>query len=150
VAHATDWIRLRELAEERRDRCALRLAEVTRRAQEAAGKLELLRDYRRDYLSRMGVASRNGIHGDGLRNYRTFLANLDQAIEQQGKLVAGIEREREHAQQALTVEQRAAHSYEILQQREAARASRRERREQQKQQDELATRPRPRFLTGAD
>lgn len=146
----TDWTQLRALAEERRDRCAMQLADVARRAQDARRKLDLLTEYRREYLQRMGSASRSGIHGDGLRNYRSFLANLDRAIEQQGETVAGIERERMQAQDAWRAEQRAVHSYDVLQARQALDANRRETRAQQKQQDEFAARALPRFLSGAD
>ena len=146
----TDWTQLRALAVERRDRCAMQLADIVRRAQEARRKLDLLAEYRREYLQRMGNASQNGIHGDGLRNYRTFLANLDRAVEQQSLTIAEIEREHTHAQDAWRAEQRAVHSYDVLQARQALQANRRETRAQQKQQDELAARALPRFLSGAD
>jgi flagellar FliJ protein len=146
----TDWTRLRELAVQRRDAWATRLAQASRQAAEGRHKLDLLREYRREYLARMGSAGRSGIHGDGLRNYRTFLANLDRAIEQQGEAVLSVERERTRAQDAWTAEQRAVHSYEVLQARQTSSAARRERREHQKQQDEFAIRTLPRFLSGAD
>lgn len=146
----TDWTQLRELAVQRRDACAQRLAEAVRRVADARRKLDLLHEYRREYAQRMGAASRSGIHGDGLRNYRTFIANLERAIEQQIQEVAGLERERERAQTAWVAEQRTVQSYEVLQARQASTATRRARRSEQKHQDELATRPLPRFLSGAD
>ena len=150
MAHMTDWTRLRELAEQRRDHCTMRLAEATRQMQDAQRKLQLLQEYRREYLSRMGTASRAGIQGAGLRNYLLFLGNLDRAIEQQGDVVTQVERERARVQATWTSEQRTVHSYGVLHDRQQDHAQSVQRREQQKLQDEFAARPLPRFLTGAD
>jgi flagellar protein FliJ len=146
----TNWGRLKDLALHRREACARRLADTIARCTEAQRKLGLLVDYRREYLARMDAASRAGIHGDGLRNYRTFLANLERAIEQQTDAMTGMQRELHAAQRAYADEQRSVDSFDVLQTRADAAGATRERREQQKQQDEFATRPLPRFLTGAD
>jgi flagellar FliJ protein len=152
MAHTTTttWERLKELAQQRADVCAARLAEFTRSALDAQRKLEMLREYRREYAARLASASRDGIHGDGLRNYRSFIANLDRAIEQQGQIVAQANGDRERARLQWSAEQRNVESYRVLKDRAVMAVQRAERRQQQKQQDEFANRTLPRFLTGAD
>ena len=144
------WERLRELAQQRADAYALRLAEVTRGGADAEHKLELLREYRREYVARLAAAGRDGIHGEGLRNYRAFLANLERAIEQQARVVAQWMGDRERARQQWSAEHKRVESFRVLHDRTVAAGQRAERRQQQKHQDELANRPLPRFLSGAD
>jgi flagellar FliJ protein len=150
MAQLTDWTRLREIAEQRRDHCTMRLAEATRLVQDAQRKLQLLQEYRREYLARMAAASRAGIHGAGLRNYQMFLGNLDRAIEQQTETVAQTQDDRARVQSTWTSEQRTVHSYGVLHDRQQDHVQSAQRREQQKLQDEFAARPLPRFLSGAD
>lgn len=146
----TPWKRLCDLARQQADACALRLADVSRRAADAQRKLELLRDYRREYADRLATAAKGGIHGDGMRNFRGFIANLDRAIDQQALLVTQANGDRERARLQWSAEQRRVESYRVLEQRTLTAAQYIDRRQQQKQQDELASRALPRFLTGAD
>lgn len=150
MPNATNWPQLKRFAEQQRDRCARRLCDAMRLAQDAQKKLALLAGYRDDYLHRMGSASRDGIHSERLRVYRTFIANLERAVEQQDRAVAAARRDVELAQAAWAAQQRTVDSYQALAERQEAALAVRERREQQKQQDEFATRALPRFLTGAD
>lgn len=56
-------------------------------AQEEA-KLEQLRQYHQEYLDRFQQAASQGISATQLQEYRAFLAKLDEAIQQQVKVVA--------------------------------------------------------------
>ncbi len=144
------WERLRELAQQRADAYALRLAEVTRGGADAEHKLELLREYRREYVARLAAAGRDGIHGEGLRNYRAFLANLERAIEQQARVVAQWMAIASAHGSSGPPSTSASSPFGVLHDRTVAAGQRAERRQQQKHQDELANRPLPRFLSGAD
>lgn len=146
----TDWRRLRELAAEKRDACAQRLSEALAQARAEDEKLRMLRDYQREYQQRMGADSRGGIAMQRLQNFRGFLAHLERAVDQQQQAFAQAQDTVARAQVALVGARRTVESYQVLVNRQLAAAQVVQRREQQKQTDEYATRPLPRFLSGAD
>ncbi|MDQ6620909.1 MAG: flagellar export protein FliJ [Pseudomonadota bacterium] len=146
----TDWQRLCGLARERRDACAQRLGETNAGARAAQEKLEMLLAYQRDYNGRMSDAGAGGIAAERLQNFRRFMQQLERAVEQQ-RAVAKLAQDRvDDAQLALRVAQRSVESFAVLVDRHRAATAVRERRDEQKQQDEYATRPLPRFLSGAN
>lgn len=140
MTSTTDWRRLKELAEERRDRMAQRLAEAAARRDAARQKLELLVDYRRDYDARLAQSAGAGIDAAKLRSYRSFLANLEQAIAQQADVLAAAQQHVAAAEAEWRVEQRQVDSFRVLDERRAASAVRAAARTEQKLIDEIATR----------
>lgn len=136
----TDWNQLRELACERRDTLGQRLAEAATVRDAARQKLEMLLDYRRDYDDRLVRSTNDGIDAEKLRSYRTFLANLERAIEQQTQTLA-VAQERVTEVQALwRGEQRQVDSFRILDQRQQTEMARTASRVEQKLTDEYAIR----------
>ena len=136
----TDWNQLRELACERRDTLGQRLAEAATVRDAARQKLEMLLDYRRDYDDRLARSTNDGIDAEKLRSYRTFLANLERAIEQQTQTLA-VAQERVTEVQALwRGEQRQVDSFRILDQRQQTEMARTASRVEQKLTDEFAIR----------
>ena len=136
----TDWNQLRELACERRDTLGHRLAEAATVRDAARQKLEMLLDYRRDYDDRLARSTNDGIDAEKLRSYRTFLANLERAIEQQTQTLA-VAQERVTEVQALWQgEQRRVDSFRILDQRQQTEMARTAGRIEQKLTDEFAIR----------
>jgi len=146
----TDWGRLRELAEEKRDVCARRLGEAMAAMREAQRKLQMLVDYRQDYGQRMTHAGQGGIAAERLNNFRRFIAHLERAVDQQRAIADAAQAEVERVQLALSVAQRSLESFQVLATRQQSAESAVDRREQQKLQDEYASRLLPRFLSGAD
>jgi flagellar FliJ protein len=146
----TAWNRLRQLAEQKRDEHARRLGQVTGERNEAHEKLRLLLDYRRDYLARLDQATRAGIDGEGLRNFRTFLAQLERAIEQQTDAMTGAQQRVHEAQLAWRDEARRVDSYQTLGERRAEASAKDEARRAQKLVDEFAARPRALLFGGDD
>lgn len=145
----TAWDRLKQLAERKRDDHARRLGQLTSARNEAHDKLKLLLDYRRDYLARLDDATRAGIDGEGLRNFRTFLAQLERAIEQQTDAMTDAKQRVQAAQIAWRDESRRVDSYQTLGDRRAEASARDEARNAQKLTDEFAARPR-RYIFGGD
>ena len=88
MTEAESWSRIKEVAVKRRDESARGLALFVHRAKEAQQKLDLLLEYRLDYCARFERASRAGIRGEALRNYQTFLGNLEKAIAAQNETIA--------------------------------------------------------------
>ena len=133
------WKRLQELAEARRDETGRALASLSSQRDGAQSKLAMLVEYRREYEARLARASQDGIDAERLRNYRRFLAQLDQAIEQQADQMVDAQSRVDVAQQQWRGEQREVKSYDTLGQRDARRAVARQNRSEQQQQDEYAT-----------
>ena len=129
---------LQQLAEKRRDAGTRKLGAALAQTREADGRLKLLVDYRADY-GRLERAVRGGIKGEGLRNYQSFLGNLERAIEQQLRTLAGLQDEVCRLRAEIADEQRQIESYAVLLRRRSRSESQREGRRAQALQDELAT-----------
>jgi len=138
----TQWNLLVHIAQQRLDDCTRRMGKLAGRREEAAAKLQTLLDYRSNYLAQLDGAQRNGIGADGLRNFQSFVASLDHAIEQQTGLLTALQKLIFDCEAAMRELQRKIHSYRVLQDRRAAEARTRDRRRQQTLQDEMASRMR--------
>ncbi len=146
----TAWNRLKQLAEQKRDDHARTLGQLTGARNEAHDKLKLLLEYRRDYLARLDDAARAGIDGEGLRNFRTFLAQLERAIEQQTDAMSEAQQRVQAAQLAWRDQSRRVDSYQTLDDRRSDASAKDEARKAQKLLDEFAARPRVSFFGGDD
>jgi len=138
--------RLKQLAEAHRETQARQLALLVTRRDEAKQKLKLLEDYLRDYQRRLTDATRSGINGEGLRNYRQFMTQLERAIEQQSGMTDLAERSVAEAQREWASHQRRVDSFQTLTDRRASAKAVVDTRRAQKQQDEVAARRTPRRL----
>ena len=92
MTHPDCWMRIKQVAEQRRDVSARGLARLMTRVREAQQKLQLLHDYRCDYRARFETAARAGMRGAWLRDYQTFILNLEQAIEFESQVVSCSEK----------------------------------------------------------
>lgn len=146
----TDWRRLQEIAEERRDGVARRLAEAAAASEAAQSKLAMLEGYRSDYDARLARSARDGIDAARLRGYRTFLANLEQAIVQQADAVAAARQRLALAEADWRREQRQVDSFRILDERRVASLAQRAARGEQKLIDEYASRTVSPAIRGGD
>lgn len=75
-----------ELAQSKTDEAARRLGQLQNAHTSAAEKLELLLQYRQEYLDQLQVQLRDGVASAHLRNFQNFIGTLDDAIEQQRAL----------------------------------------------------------------
>jgi flagellar FliJ protein len=137
------WQRLKDLAESRRDTTGRSLAAATAQRDGAQSRLSMLLDYRREYENRLSRAAEEGIDAERLRNYHRFLAQLDQAIEQQASQTADAQTSVDTARETWQGHHREVQSYDALGRRAAEAKAKHERRVEQKQLDEhVATRAR--------
>jgi len=150
MKNPNSWMRLKDVAEQRRDASARGLALVAAELAKAQQKLQLLLDYRLDYQMRLERASRGGIRGEGLRNYQTFLANLEKAVDQQMAVLEDLRRSVTKAQHQVNSDHRRTESYQVLDDRRTLAADSKDRRTQQATQDEMATRTQLRLVHNAD
>jgi flagellar FliJ protein len=150
LSHLSGFDRLKQLALQRRDARAQQLGTLVGEHTEAQAKLALLYDYRRDYQNRLDQATRAGIDGERLRNFRSFLQQLDRAIAQQAEVTAEIWQRLKVVQQQWIEDQRRVDSYQALDERRADASARRDQRHGQKLQDEFAARMRVGVFGGDD
>jgi len=134
------WILLKQLAQHDTDASGKRLTALIRRRHDAQARLQMLLDYRLDYRARLDSATRNGIGGEGLRNFRVFLSNLEAAIEQQSNVLTALQEQVLTATSEWHQDKRRVDSYQVLDERQAVAARRVEDHRQQALQDEMAAR----------
>jgi flagellar protein FliJ len=72
-----------ELAQSKTDEATRRLGQLQTAQTSAAGKLDMLLQYRQEYLDQLQVQLRAGVAAAQLRNFQHFIGTLDAAIEQQ-------------------------------------------------------------------
>ena len=75
-----------ELAQSKTDEAARRLGQLQNAHTSAADKLQMLVEYRQEYLDQMQQQMRGGLSAAQLRNFQNFIATLDGAIAQQRAL----------------------------------------------------------------
>jgi len=72
-----------ELAQSKNDEATRLLGKLQTAQISAAGKLDMLVQYRQEYLDQLQVQMRAGVASGQLRNFQHFIGTLDGAIEQQ-------------------------------------------------------------------
>jgi flagellar FliJ protein len=78
---------LMNLVQHQNDTATHKLGQLNKLEHTAQSKLEMLQQYRKDYQTRLQEATRIGIDQVQLRNFHDFISKLDEAIDQQLKLV---------------------------------------------------------------
>jgi flagellar FliJ protein len=84
---------VRELAEEGERECALQVANLQKRLDDAHKRGAELQRYLVEYQSMFQQRAAAGMGVAGLRDYQTFLARLTDAVRQQDSVVAQLEAE---------------------------------------------------------
>jgi flagellar FliJ protein len=131
---------LLELSQLRMDESAKRLGELLAGEQEAGARLILLQQYRDEYNERFVAAAKSGIGRDAWSNYQSFLARLDDAINQAHAMVAHSKLRTADGQRELAVKHGKLKAFDTLSQRHRSRELGAENRKEQKMQDDHATR----------
>lgn len=129
---------LLELANDRMDEAARQLGRLIASEREGAQKLKLLQDYRAEYVARFTEATRNGIGPEAWRNYRAFIAKLDEAIAAQQGIVDQSKRRTAAGQQAWVEQRNKVKAFDTLQHRHQAAVAHKAAKLEQRQSDEHA------------
>ena len=141
------WTRLKDLAAQERDASAQKLAQSIRVRDEAEKKLVTLLGYRTEYEVRLATSSVEGIDATTLRNYRTFLAQLDKAVALQRDCVANAQRDMDRATQLWITDHKRTETFQILDERVVGQQAAAARRAEQKQADEWVSQTHSRRTT---
>lgn len=127
---------LLHLAKQKNEAAIKNLGKLNQQQQSAQAKLAMLQQFRRDYQEKFQEAARNGMAPIDLRNFQDFIYRLDQAIEQQQRVLAHTSNSVNDGRAILQDAQRKMHSFDTLAQRHAETEKQREAKSEQKMQDE--------------
>ena len=126
-------VTLIELAQSKTDEATRRLGELQSVHTSAAAKLELLLQYRQDYLDQLHVQMREGLPSAHLRNFQQFIDTLDGAIEQQRSVTLQADLRLAHGRSDWQHTKRRLNSFDTLanraHQQEALAVNKREQRD---------------------
>ena len=131
---------LKTIANKQVDAATEKLLALTKLAGEAQSKLDMLYQYRQDYLRRLAHDMEAGMGAKALENFRNFLRKLDEAILGQQE-IADATKHQLSIQRAIWQEsQKKKLSYEVLSDQSERRSHQRELKQDQKTMDEHAMR----------
>lgn len=129
-----------ELATQQTDEAAKRLGRAVRTGEEAQQKLQMLLQYRDDYMDRFHASLQSGLSAAGYRNFQLFLDKLDEAIKGQQRVVQDTQQRVTRERGAWQDSERKRISYDTLGDRALKAHQLKEMRREQKQTDEFAAR----------
>ncbi|MFY9329878.1 MAG: flagellar export protein FliJ [Georgfuchsia sp.] len=129
---------LLDLARSHTNTAARNLGHSFTREQVEEQKLQMLTNYRIDYLANFQQSLQKGISPASWGNYQEFMNKLDLAVKQQSEVVAHWRRQAVVSRQELEAQQRRLKSYDTLSQRHHKAVSRQEGVREQKEHDEYA------------
>lgn len=134
---------LLDLAQTRTDDAARRLGELIAAERDSVQKLQMLEDYRREYRDRFTEAARDGMSPDAWRNFSLFIGKLDEAINQQRRMVEQSQSRTAQGQQTWIAQRSKLKAFDALAQRHQKDMAHEDARREQKQSDEHAARRNP-------
>ncbi|MGE5652431.1 flagellar export protein FliJ [Noviherbaspirillum sp. UKPF54] len=129
-----------ELATQQTDEAAKRLGRAIRNGEDAEQKLQLLLQYRDDYMARFQTTLQAGLSASSYRNFQHFIDKLDEAIKGQQRVVQDAQRRVTRERGAWQDSERKRMSYDTLATRAEKVRQLKETRRDQKQTDEFAAR----------
>lgn len=103
-----------ELAQSKTDEATRRLGQLQNAHTSAAEKLEMLLQYRQEYLDQLHVQMREGLPSAHLRNFQHFIGTLDGAIEQQRALTLQADTRLAHGRSDWQYTKRRLNSFDTL------------------------------------
>lgn len=127
-----------DLAEREAEKSAAHLGTLNLQKQQVEAKLNLLLQYREDYLARFRDGMRDNPLGGGWRNFHDFMDKLDAAIAQQQAIVGQAQELMLRGQAEFRDRQRRVKAFDTLANRHQASETLRENRAEQRALDELA------------
>lgn len=128
------------LAKDNTDEAARELGRLSAERNNAEQQLNMLQDYRQDYLQRMQTAMQSGMSAADCHNYQRFIATLDDAIDQQRAVLEQAATHLEQGKERWREERRKLNSLDALAQRQQQVVAREDARREQRLNDEYSAR----------
>lgn len=129
-----------DVAQRKTDSAAIKVGQLNARCCESDQKHGVLVNYRDEYRARLETAVVRGAPVEEVRNFRAFLAKLDEAVKQQENEVGFWRDQIDSARDQWHGQQRSLSSFNAISARRDALESRAHGHRKQKQQDEFAAR----------
>ena len=126
-----------DLAAEEVEKATIVLGHTMRAGAEAEQRLELLEQYREDYLERFSQSKMTGLLAREYLNYQQFLDKLDEALAAQKDMVRQAHERIEEARAAWQQCERKKETYVVLQKRAKIAQEKKENRREQREVDEF-------------
>lgn len=126
------------LAEREAEKSAAHLGTVNAQVRQVETKLNLLLQYREDYLTRFRSGMRQDPHSAGWRNFHDFMDKLDAAITQQRAIVGHAHELMRKGQMEYRDRQRRVKAFDTLAERHRDAETRRAGKAEQRAADEIA------------
>jgi flagellar protein FliJ len=120
------------------DAAAALLGQLRTKERAASETLQMLETCRQEYEARFARTSQSGLGNEQWRNYREFLAKLDQAIMQQNDVLTKCNAACVAASQEWQQARIKLKSFDVLFERHQRGEAKRESRSEQRDQDELS------------
>ena len=131
---------LLELSQLRLDEAGRKLRELISGEQEATKRHGLLVEYREEYRARFVLAARDGLRPGEWQNYASFLARLDEAINQADSAVTRTKQQTLAGRQEWVAKQGRFKAFDTLSDRHQSHIAYQDRRQEQKLSDEHGAR----------
>lgn len=103
-----------ELAQTKTDEATRRLGQLQNAHTSASGKLEMLLQYRQEYLDQLQHQMQAGLCSSHVRNFQDFIGTLDSAIEQQRALTVQADTRLAHGRGDWQNSKRRLNSFDTL------------------------------------
>ena len=129
-----------QMARERADEAARRVAECQRRLEDKQAKIDELLSYRDDYAHGLREKGRGGINAVRVSDYNQFLQRLNKAIEQQRVVLENARRELDSSRQNWLQKQQRARALDTVVSRYERHERHQQSRREQLENDEHARR----------
>ncbi len=140
MANLTTLDTLVLLSEQETDKAAEWLGKAIAQRADAQQRLDMLKQLRAEYESRLQRHLHDGLSFAAYRNFQMFMEKIDKAIDGQQAIEADASQRAEQAQQGWQDARRTGRTWEVLVERAGRERSRREARGERKQMDEFAAR----------
>jgi flagellar FliJ protein len=131
---------LLDLSQLRLDEAGRKLGELVAGEQEASRRHDLLVHYREEYQARFVAAARDGLSPSEWRNYTSFLAKLDAAIDQADSTMTHTKQQTVAGKQEWVSKRGRVKAFDTLSDRHQSRVAYQDQRQEQKASDELGAR----------
>ena len=114
MPHKLPLATLIELAQSKTDEASRRLGQLQNAHTIAAEKLDMLLEYRQEYLNQLQIKMHDGLPAAQLRNFQNFIATLGGAIEQQRALTVQADTRLAHGRSDWQHKKRSLNSFGTL------------------------------------
>lgn len=125
-----------DLARRQSDSAATNLTKLNAEHTRATSTLSMLMKYRDEYQARFRQNAASCMDASALRNFQEFMLKLEEAIEQQRKLVARAAHDRDAGLSEWRARQRQVKAFDTLADRQRAEANRKQVRQEARAADE--------------